>query len=63
MAETDTIARLTRERDEAREACRLIDLKIGHFGSAPEPPQDMPMLWLLWYAGRTARAALREEGK
>lgn len=21
------------------------------------------LLWLLWYAGRTARAALREEGK
>ena len=50
------------ERLEA--ALREIDSRTGHFGEAPPPPEWMPMLSLIAWVGRTARAAIAaEEGK
>ena len=49
------------ERLEA--ALREIDARTGHFGEAPPPPEWMPMLSLIAWVGRVARAALGEEGK
>ena len=42
------------------EALREIDARTGHFGEAPPPPEWMPMLSLIAWVGRTARAALAE---
>lgn len=45
-------------------AMREIECKTGHFGEAPPLPEWMPMLSLIAWVGRTARAALAaEEGK
>lgn len=44
-------------------ALREIDARTGHFGEAPPPPEWMPMLSLIAWVGRVARAALQEEGK
>ena len=45
-------------------AMREIESKTGHFGEAPPPPEWMPMLSLIAWVGRTARAAIAaEEGK
>ena len=44
-------------------ALREIDARTGHFGEAPPPPEWMPMLSLIAWVGRIARAALGEEGK
>ena len=49
------------ERLEA--ALREIESKTGHFGEAPPPPEWMPMLSLIAWVGRVARAALAEAGK
>lgn len=38
-----------------------IESKTGHFGEAPPPPEWMPMLSLIAWVGKTARAALGEE--
>ena len=43
-----------------REALREIDARTGHFGEAPPPPEWMPMLSLIAWVGKTARAALAE---
>ena len=40
-----------------------IEGKTGHFGEAPPPPEWMPMLSLIAWVGRTARAALAEVGE
>lgn len=41
-----------------------IESKTGHFGEAPPPPEWMPMLSLIAWVGRIARAAIAaEEGK
>jgi hypothetical protein len=40
---------------------REIDARTGHFGEAPPPPEWMPMLSLIAWVGRTARAALGGE--
>jgi hypothetical protein len=37
---------------------REIEGKTGHFGEAPPPPEWMPMLSLIAWVGRTARAAI-----
>ena len=42
------------------EALREIDARTGHFGEAPPPPEWMPMLSLIAWVGKTARAALAE---
>ena len=62
--------RVIRERDKAEsslsravEALREIDRRTGHFGEAPPPPEWMPMLSLIAWVGRTARAVLAEVGK
>ena len=47
----------------AVEALREIDRRTGHFGEAPPPPEWMPMLSLIAWVGRTARAVLAEVGK
>ena len=59
--ETAAYAESRAERLEA--ALGEIDARTGHFGEAPEPPEWMPMLSLIAWVGRTARAALGEEGK
>lgn len=41
-------------------ALRKIDARTGHFGEAPPPPEWMPMLSLIAWVGKTARAALAE---
>ncbi len=47
-----------------QEALEEIEGKTGHFGEAPPPPEWMPMLSLIAWVGRTARAAIAaEEGK
>ena len=51
-------AALRSENERLREALREIDQKTGHFGEAPPPPEWMPMLSLIAWVGRTARAAL-----
>ena len=51
-------AALRSENEWLREALREIDQKTGHFGEAPPPPEWMPMLSLIAWVGRTARAAL-----
>ena len=47
----------------ATTALREIDQKTGHFGEAPPPPEWMPMLSLIAWVGRTARAALAGQEK
>jgi hypothetical protein len=49
--------------ERLEEALREIERKTGHFGEAPPPPEWMPMLSLIAWVGRCARAALGEEGK
>ena len=44
-------------------ALREIDARTGHFGEAPPPPEWMPMLSLIAWVGKTARAALAEVGE
>ena len=44
-------------------AMREIEGKTGHFGEAPPPPEWMPMLSLIAWVGKTARAALAEVGE
>lgn len=76
--EVEVHAATKRERDsyikgyEAAEsrAARLLTVikeiegKTGHFGEAPPPPEWMPMLSLIAWVGKTARAAIAaEEGK
>ena len=58
----DLIRALRAENERLREALREIDQKTGHFGEAPPPPEWMPMLSLIAWVGRTARAALAEIG-
>ncbi len=53
-------AALRAENKRLAEALREIDARTGHFGEAPPPPEWMPMLSLLAWVGRTARAALAE---
>ena len=56
-------------RTAAARAARLLTVikeiegKTGHFGEAPPPPEWMPMLSLIAWVGRTARAALAEVGE
>ena len=45
------------------EALREIESRTGHFGEAPPPPEWMPMLSLIAWVGKTARAALAEVGE
>ena len=45
------------------EALREIESRTGHFGEAPPPPEWMPMLSLIAWVGKTARATLAEVGK
>ena len=45
------------------EALREIKSRTGHFGEAPPPPEWMPMLSLIAWVGKTARAALAEVGE
>ena len=52
------IADATAEVARLRKALKEIDQKTGHFGEAPPPPEWMPMLSLIAWVGRTARAAL-----
>ena len=40
-----------------------IESKTGHFGEAPPPPEWMPMLSLIAWVGKTARATLAEVGE
>lgn len=49
------------ERLEA--ALREIDSRTGHFGEPPAPPEWMPMLSLIAWVGKTARATLAEVGE
>lgn len=50
------VAEAKAERLES--AMREIERKTGHFGEAPPPPEWMPMLALIAWVGRIARAAL-----
>jgi len=61
-------ALVARDAAEARAARLLtvlkeIESKTGHFGEAPQPPEWMPMLSLIAWVGKTARAALAEVGE
>ena len=58
-------ARLAAESRAARllTVIKEIEGKTGHFGEAPPPPEWMPMLSLIAWVGRTARAALAEVGE
>ena len=57
-------AALRAEVERLRKALREIETRTGHFGEAPPPPEWMPMLSLIAWIGRTARAAIAaEEGK
>ena len=40
-----------------------IEGKTGHFGDAPPPPEWMPLLSLIAWVGKTARAVLAEVGE
>lgn len=42
---------------------REIETRTGHFGEAPPPPEWMPMLSLIAWVGKTARATLAEVGE
>jgi DNA primase large subunit len=61
------VARVTAAESRAARlltALKEIESKTGHFGEAPPPPEWMPLLSLIAWVGRTARAALAaEEGK
>ena len=49
--------------ERLEKALREIETRTGHFGEAPPPPEWMPMLSLIAWVGKTARAALAEVGK
>ena len=61
----ETRARYAAESRAARllTAMREIEGKTGHFGEAPPPPEWMPMLSLIAWVGKTARATLAEVGE
>lgn len=56
----EVVAALRAENKRLAEALREIDARTGHFGEAPPPPEWMPMLSLIAWVGKTARAALAE---
>lgn len=61
MVRCDDRAERAESRAERLEAAlREIESRTGHFGEAPPPPEWMPMLSLIAWVGRTARAALAE---
>lgn len=53
----DLVLSLRSENARLRAALREIEKRTGHFGEAP-PPEWMPVLSLIAWVGRTARAAL-----
>ena len=55
---TDVLTTLRSENKRLTAALREIDARTGHFGEAPPPPEWMPMLSLIAWVGKTARAAL-----
>ena len=59
-AALDRIDAAESRAERLAEALREIDARTGHFGEAPPPPEWMPMLSLIAWVGRTARAALAE---
>ncbi len=62
----DISARLAAAESRAarlEEKVREIESRTGHFGEAPPPPEWMPMLSLIAWVGKTARAALAEVGE
>jgi hypothetical protein len=60
-AEVERLLAAESRAERLGEALREIERKTGHFGEAPPPPEWMPMLSLIAWVGRCARAALGEE--
>ena len=60
---TEAVLRTAESRAERLlTVIKEIEGKTGHFGEAPPPPEWMPMLSLIAWVGKTARATLAEVG-
>ncbi|MDX9735935.1 MAG: hypothetical protein RBU36_17530, partial [Thermoanaerobaculia bacterium] len=57
-AEVERLLAAESRAERLEKVLREIESKTGHFGEAPPPPEWMPMLSLIAWVGRTARAAL-----
>jgi hypothetical protein len=49
------------ERDAAKECLKPILARIEHFADMPEPPEDMPLLGIIWDTATSLRQAVQGE--